>query len=71
MNNISKDEASMLTKYEQEIARLRRKEDQAWECAGCARTDGDKADEQRWFTKAREYAAQRKACIENWNAWHK
>lgn len=33
----------------------RRKADQAWELAGCARQDGDKADEARWTEKAREY----------------
>jgi len=34
------------------IDRLRRKEDQAWELAACARVDGDKADEARWTAEA-------------------
>jgi hypothetical protein len=28
-----------------------RKIDQAYDLAGCARQDGDKADEQRWFAE--------------------
>lgn len=37
---------------------LRRKRDQAWELAGCARQDRDTADEVRWTKKAREYNAE-------------
>lgn len=33
----------------------RRKADQAWDLAGCARQDGDKADEERWTKIAREH----------------
>ena len=33
----------------------RRKENQAWEMAGCARQDGDKADEERYTKEAREF----------------
>ena len=36
---------------------LRRKADQAWECAGCARQDHDKVDAERWTAKAQEYQA--------------
>lgn len=34
------------------LERLRRKRDQAWEMAGCARQDRDKADEKRWTDEA-------------------
>ena len=40
------------------LADLRRKRDQAWELSGCARVDGDKADEARWAAKAREYTTE-------------
>jgi len=33
----------------------RRKADQAWELAGCARRDGDTADEKRWTEEARNH----------------
>ena len=33
----------------------RRKANQAWECAGCARQDRDKADEQRWTEEAHKH----------------
>ena len=39
------------------VKELRRKADQAWELAGCARQDGDTADEQRRTAEAREYEA--------------
>ena len=42
-------------RIDQELNRLRRKADQAWELAGCARQDGDKADEARWTAEALEY----------------
>lgn len=38
-----------------EYLRARRKADQAWEMAGLARQDGDRADEQRWTDEAREW----------------
>ena len=38
---------------ESELDRLRRKEDQAWELAGCARVDGDRVDEKKWTEEAR------------------
>lgn len=37
---------------EQDPAYVRRKRDQAWEFAGCARTDGDHVDETRWMKEA-------------------
>lgn len=37
---------------------LRRKADQAWEMAGLARQDGDKADEERWTRTAQDYEQQ-------------
>lgn len=37
------------------LARLRRKANQAWDMAGCARQDGDKADETRHTEEARRY----------------
>ena len=36
------------------IDKLRRKRDQAWENAGCARRDGDLRDEMRWIQEARK-----------------
>lgn len=33
----------------------RRKADQEWEMAGCARQDGDRIDEMKHTEKAREY----------------
>jgi hypothetical protein len=39
-----------------ELNRLRRKENQAWECAGLARRDGDLKDAERWTNEAREWA---------------
>jgi len=42
-----------MTPHENEIFKLRRKADQAWEMAGLARQDGDKQDEQRWTDEAR------------------
>ena len=44
--------------YETELQRLQRKRDQAWECAGCARRDGDVKDEARWLEEARKYTEQ-------------
>ena len=41
----------------QELERLRRKRDQAYELAGLAREDGDKIDELRWLKEAKEYEA--------------
>lgn len=41
-----------------DLNKLRREHDQAWELAGCARRDRDKADEDRWTSKARMYAAE-------------
>lgn len=41
-----------------ELERLRRKRDQAWEMAGLARQDGDKDDEKRRTDEAREYQRQ-------------
>lgn len=40
---------------DQELARLRRKANQAWDLAGLARADGDKADEAKHTTEAREW----------------
>jgi len=37
--------------------KLKRKINQAWELAGCARQDGDKADEARWTKEARRLQA--------------
>lgn len=37
-------------------ARYRRKADQEWELAGCARQDGDTEDEKRHTELAREYS---------------
>lgn len=37
------------------LEKMRRKRDQAWENAGCARVDGDKADEASWTKEAREW----------------
>lgn len=34
-------------------SRCRRKRDQCWELAGCARQDGDRADEKRYTDEAR------------------
>lgn len=42
-----------MNREENEIFKLRRKADQAWEMAGLARQDGDKKDEQRWTDEAR------------------
>lgn len=39
---------------ETEIQRLRRQADRAWEMAGLARKDRDRADEVRWTKEARE-----------------
>jgi hypothetical protein len=36
-----------------DLDRLRRKENEAWELAGCARVDRDKTDEARWTAIAR------------------
>lgn len=36
--------------------KMRREEDQAWECAGLARQDSDTADEKRWTEAARRIA---------------
>jgi hypothetical protein len=41
-----------------DIGTLRRKRDQAWEMAGFARKDEDRADELRWINKAQRYAAE-------------
>lgn len=38
------------------LEKLRRKRDQAWELAGCARRDGDHKDEQRHTENARRYS---------------
>jgi len=38
-----------------EALRLYRKANQAWELAGCARQDGDRADELRYTGEAREF----------------
>lgn len=38
------------------LEKLRRKRDQAWDLAGCARRDGDKKDEQRWTNEALRYS---------------
>jgi hypothetical protein len=35
----------------------KRKANQAWELAGCARQDGDTKDEQRWTAEARVWEA--------------
>ena len=43
--------------YTWTIEKLRRKCNQAWDLAGCARRDGDTADERRWTDLARRYAA--------------
>lgn len=40
------------------LERLRRKCDQAWEMAGCARQDGDKEDELRRTEEARDWQRQ-------------
>jgi hypothetical protein len=37
------------------LERYRRKRDQAYEMAGCARMDGDRTDETRWLNEAKEY----------------
>lgn len=42
----------------QQIERLRRKRDQAWEMAGLARKDQDTADELRHTNEAKEYSRQ-------------
>lgn len=36
-------------------AKLRRKAEQAWEMAGCARRDHDSKDEQKWIKVAQKY----------------
>jgi hypothetical protein len=41
-----------------DIGTLRRKRDQAWEMAGFARKDNDRADELRWINKAQRYTAE-------------
>lgn len=41
-----------------DIETMRRKRDQAWELAGLARQDGDKADEQRRTVEARDWQRQ-------------
>jgi hypothetical protein len=46
-----------VTIMSQELERLRRKRDQAYELAGLAREDGDKIDELRWLKEAKEYEA--------------
>ena len=43
------------SKYETDYEYHRRKSDQAWELAGCARRDGDTKEEIRWTEKAREH----------------
>lgn len=50
---------------DQYLERLRRKRDQAWEMAGCARQDGDKADEIRRTEEARDYSRQIKEYLES------
>lgn len=46
----------MNRQYESDLDKLRRKRDQAWELAGCARVDGDKEDEKRLTNEARRLA---------------
>jgi hypothetical protein len=41
-----------------DLPTLRRKRDQAWECAGLARKDNDPADEERWILEATKYMAE-------------
>lgn len=53
MNNKSDYESKDL-----HLERLRRKRDQSWDLAGCARQDGDKTDEARHTADAREYERQ-------------
>lgn len=43
--------------YGNDPQRIRRKADQAWEMAGCARQDGDTADELRWTHEAQRLDA--------------
>ena len=45
------------------LDRLRRKANQAWEMAGCARQDGDYKDEERYTAEAREYETLRELCL--------
>lgn len=40
------------------IEKLRRKANQSWELAGCARQDGDKVDEAKHTADARKYQAE-------------
>ncbi len=47
----------------EEYVRLMRKADQAWEMGGLARQDGDTADMERQYAKAREYQAQANAIV--------
>jgi hypothetical protein len=49
------DEA--MAEIEKHRARLRRKADQHWDMAGCARWDRDPTDEAYHIKKAREYEA--------------
>lgn len=50
--------------HEDELQRLRRKANQEWELAGCARKDGDSADELKHTEKARDYDRQIKELCE-------
>lgn len=43
---------------DEQLNRLRRKRDQEWELAGCARQDGDVKDEALHIAKAQDYAKQ-------------
>lgn len=46
----------MTRQYESDLDKLRRKRDQAWELAGCARVDGDKINEKHWTDEVRRLA---------------
>jgi hypothetical protein len=48
---------------EMDPARCRRKENQAWEMAGCAWQDNDKKDAARWTEEARKWTARRKELL--------
>lgn len=47
-----------------EYVKWRRRADQAWDMAGLARQDGDKADAERQTKLAREYEAKAAACLQ-------